>query len=355
MIKEETEMFFNCVSKLILYNTGLFSQDAFLPGAAQDILARATFFIAQTLNEDHYGLRAGILGTANMFFDVSHGVAHDKHFHRYEAGLGERVDIDVPDKSYDSWGTGGFTGYDPGTLQKGTLYALKKYDFVPHGRIFDTGDYLVGDDSMMSVCWATVKRYTKDYHEDPNGEIVYGYCVAAARKGGTDVLMDSSVFHKNQCTVSGSARHSEHGEEDRLDFPGVLFLRAWFDSEFSSIDVKLEYSHDFTFIGPQTTAYLNIYGKAHRSSTEYYHGHGSEHAGVNIGIFNVTQQKIMIQYSPYLVGGEQVLDHQLSFQLEPGNRYYVFANVVGSGFGGHCYDVDMTLTHLSLTFVNKDK
>ena len=81
MIKEETDMFLNCVLKLILYNSGLFSQYAFLSGAAQAILARATFFIAQILNEDHYGLRAGILGTANMFHDVGHVDAWYSHYY----------------------------------------------------------------------------------------------------------------------------------------------------------------------------------------------------------------------------------------------------------------------------------
>ena len=82
---------------------------------------------------------------------------------------------------------------------------------------------------------------------------------------------------------------------------------------------------------------------------------GSCSVGVNIGIFNVTQQKIMAQFSPSAILGDQDLDHQLSFQLEPGNTYYVFANVVGSGHGHYDYEVDMTLTHLSLTFVDKDK
>jgi hypothetical protein len=364
MIKEETAMFLNCVLKLIIYNSGLYSQDAFLPGAAQDILARATFFIAQTLNEDHYGLRAGILGTANLFPVVSHGVALDTHLHRYNAGVGERVDIDIPDKPYDSWGT---LIYDPVNVQKGTLYALKKYDFAPPATssIFDTRDYVVGDDSINTTCTATVKRYTKDYIEDPNGEIVYGYCVGAARIGGTEVIMDPSVFTKNQFYVDKSAGVN-YGEEDHLDFPGVLFLKTWASNKYyndsSNISVVQEYSHDFIFGGDQETdAYLNIDGNANGTVNTGWVATCS--IGINIGIFNVTQQEITAQSTLSMSNGnwnnKSLKDQVSSFKLEPGNNYYVFANVVGSGknllYGSYNYEVDITLTHISLTFVNKDK
>ena len=50
------------------------------------------------------------------------------------------MDIDIPDKAYDSWGT---LIYDAVNVQKGTLYTLKKYDFISdpalsaflHGRL----------------------------------------------------------------------------------------------------------------------------------------------------------------------------------------------------------------------------
>jgi len=374
MIKEETDMFLNCVVKLIIYNSGLFSENAFLPGAAEAILARATFFIAQTLSEDHYGLRAGILGTANLFPNISHGVALDTHFHPYNAGVGERVDIDLkredanlPSKAYDFWTS------DLQTLNKGTLYALKKYDFVPSGGsgIFNTGSYVVGDDSINTTCTATVKRYTKDYIEDPNGEIVYGYCVAPARIGGTEVITwaDPVRFHKNQFTVNKEGRVN-YGEEDHLDFPGVLFLKTWGnDTETrTNINAKLEYSRDFTFAGNQdTTAYLNM-DLTVNGSVYIHHGEYWSHCdiGFNIGIWDPTQMKAVQVFSrsksPTDINVTQTWNEdfkqQISFQLTPGKSYYVFANVVGSGDnydGSYNYEVDITLKNLSLTFVGKDK
>jgi hypothetical protein len=369
MIKEETDMFLNCVVKLILYNSGLFSQNAFLPGTAQAILARATFFIAQTLNEDHYGLRAGILGTANLFPDVSHGVALDTHFHLYHAGVGERVDIDIPDKAYDSWGT---LIYDPVNVQKGTLYTLKKYDFAPlaTSNIFYTGVYAVWDDSINAVCTATVKRYTKDYIEDSIGEIVYGYCVGAARRGGKEITMDRGYFRKSIFDVTThSGWDINYGEQDYWGDSG-LFLKTWGNNTGTrtSINARLDYSRPFTFVGNQdTTAYLNI-DLTVNGSVYIHHGEYYSHCsiGFNIGIWDPTQMKTVQVFSrsksPTDINVTQAwnddLKQQLSFQLTPGKSYYVFANVVGSGDnydGSYNYEVDITLKNLSLTFVNKDK
>lgn len=371
MIKEETDMFLNCVVKLILYNSGLFSEFAFLPGTAEAILARATFFIAQTLNEDHYGLRAGILGTANMFQGL-HPVWASNQGSFFPGGLGESVDIDIPDKAYDSWGT---LIYDPVNVQKGTLYTLKKYDFViPADYPLYTGDLWLFDDTYRYVNnHGSVKRYTKDYIEDPNGEILYGYCLAPLRVGGKEVTMDRDHFRKSIFDVTTqSGWDINYGEQDYFlgSGEGGLFLKTWGNSTGTrtSINARLDYSRPFTFVGTQeTTAYLNM-DLTVNGSVNIHHGEYNSDCsiGFNIGIWDPTQMKAVAIFSksksPTDINVTQTWNEdftqQISFQLTPGKSYYVFANVVGSGDnydGSYNYEVDITLKNLSLTFVDKDK
>jgi len=368
MIKEETDMFLKCVVKLILYNSGLFSDNAFLPGTAEAIMARATFFIAQTLNEDHYGLRAGILGTANMFQGL-HPVWASNHGSMFSGGLGESVDIDIPDKAYDAWGS---ISYDPVNVQKGTLYTLKKYDFtIPAGFPLYTGDLWLFDDTWTNVNrHGSVKRYTKDYIEDPNGEIFYGYCLAPLRRGGEEITMDPDYFRKSIFDVTTQfGSDINYGEQDYWGDSG-LFLKTWGNNTGTrtSINARLDYSRPFTFVGNQeTTAYLNM-DLTVNGSVYIHHGEYYSHCsiGFNIGIWDPTQMKAVQVFSrsksPTDINVTQTwtddLKQQLSFQLTPGKSYYVFANVVGSGDnydGSYNYEVDITLKNLSLTFVDKDK
>jgi hypothetical protein len=361
-------MFLNCVVKLILYNSGLFSENAFLPGTAEAILARATFFIAQTLNEDHYGLRAGILGTANMFQGL-HPVWASNHGSMFPGGLGESVDIDIPDKAYDSWGT---LIYDPVNVEKGTLYTLKKYDFViPADYPLYTGDLWLIDDTFGYVNrHGSVKRYTKDYIEDPNGEIFYGYCLAPLRRGGKEVTMDPDYFRKSIFDVTTQfGSDIDYGEQDYWGDSG-LFLKTWGNNTGTdtSINARLDYSRPFTFVGNQdTTAYLNM-DLTVNGSVYIHHGEYFSHCsiGFNIGIWDPTQMKAVQVFSrsksPTDINVTQTwsedFTQQISFQLTPGKSYYVFANVVGSGDnydGSYNYEVDITLKNLSLTFVDKDK
>jgi hypothetical protein len=183
------------------------------------------------------------------------------------------------------------------------------------------------------------------------------------------------VFKKNQFSVNGGV-DVNYGEEDHLDLAtGSLYLKTQGKPKDrnTEINVKLEYSHDFTFSGTQsTTAYLNIAGIAN-GSVYIHHGIAWSHCsiGVNIGIINTTQNKLLYQTScsksPSDIDKTEhwnisipsdCLNGQLPFTLDPGNKYYVFVNVVGSGdnYGGdYNYEVDMTLTHLSLTFVSKER
>jgi len=373
MVKEETDVFLKCVVKLILYNSGLFSQYAFLSGAAQDILARATFFIAQTLNEDHYGIRAGILGTGNMFQDFGHIDAWYS-IYSLDGGLRESVDIDIPDKAYDSWGT---LIYDPVNVQKGTRYTLKKYDFISDPTFHYTGDFYLyvtnGYTTTYTSCTGSVKRYTKDYIEDPNGEIFYGYCLAPLRRGGKEITNDRDYFRKSIFDVTTQfGSDINYGEQDYFlgSGEGGLFLKTWGNNTGTdtSINARLDYSRPFTFVGNQeTTAYLNI-DLTVNGSVYIHHGEYYSHCsiGFNIGIWDPTQMKAVQVFSrsksPTDINVTQAwnddLKQQLSFQLTPGKSYYVFANVVGSGDnydGSYNYEVDITLKNLSLTFVDKDK
>lgn len=372
MIKEETEMFLKCVMKLIVYNGDLYSQYGFLPGAAQDIMARATFFVAQTLNEEHFGLRVGVFGTANMVHDLGGSFANDPKGNLLLGGQGVFVDLDLPDKAYDAWGT--LRNQDLGRVTRGTVYTLDKYDFgLGHPTPISPGTYKVFTDGGAG-CQATVRTYTKDFIEDTKGEILYGYCLGGLRTGGKEAMMDSSTFppwfHRNQWAVKTTG-NLDHSEADLLT--DSLYLKSsasnkWYNDP-TDISVKLEYTHNFTFGGAQsTTAYLNLDGTA--TGSVYIH-HVDEWTdtcaiGVNIGIFNVTQNKVTAQFTPSKSPSDidateqwnQSLQHQLSFQLDPGNQYTVFANVVTSGHnysGNYRYLLEMTLSHLSLSFTDKPK
>ena len=127
-IKEQTDRFIKCVTKLIANNCGLYWEHRFLPGIAQEILARATFFVIQTLGEDHYGLRVGLFGTSNLVHD-STCVYTGKNQDIIIAETLELVDAEVPDRPYDYWGT--LNEPDLNTLRIGTRYTLSSGDFWP--------------------------------------------------------------------------------------------------------------------------------------------------------------------------------------------------------------------------------
>jgi len=164
---------------------------------------------------------------------------------------------------------------------------------------------------------------------------------------------------------------------DSLDASGNLSLKVsasnGYNDASSNISQKLEWAHDFTFNGSQaTTAYLNIAGSATGSAYWFGdNGAGDECSiSVNIGLWDATHNN-GVKSDSYGTSASNAetktlnvtLNDQISFTLQPGVSYYVYANVTGSGtanYGentyrnGYSYTVSLGLTHLSLTFVDSE-
>lgn len=364
-IKEQTDKFLQCVTKLIANNCGLYRESRFLPSTAQEIFARATFFVTQILGEDHYGLRVGIFGTSNLVQCVEAVSACDNQVIEL---VDEMVEVDLPDRPYDYWGN--LQDPDLKTLKKGTSYSLEQFDL---GILDDVGTYVVNYAYDLNV-WrylgtAVVKTYTNNYIEDPDGKIAYGYLLKDFRRGAKEAMMDPSVFERKYL------RNNHTGDVctrdiDNLNDSGLhLYLHGENDycNSASTIDMKVEWFHLFTFEGSEsTTAYLNIAGEItgrlflehgtnwNNSATVWYH----------IGIADHTHGKILkridhkYEAEVGTIYPKKTLNEQISFTLEPGVEYYVYANVQGYGEnsnGSYYFKIDMSrLSHLSLTFVDSE-
>lgn len=369
-IKEQTDRFLQCVTKLIANNCGLYWESKFLPSTAQEIFARATWFISQTLGEDLNGSRVGAFGTSNLVDDiVKFAVGTPSPWHE---AYPVRTEIEFESKAYDYWGT--LNEPDLNTLRIGTRYTLSSGDFddreiTPgtYKAYYEPGEHHVTPWVHMGNL--VVKRYTKNYIEDPDGEIAYGYLLKDFRRGGKEAMMDPSVFERkylrNNHTGDVYTRHIDNLNDSGLH----LYLHGENDycNSASTIDMKVEWFHPFTFEGSEsTTAYLNIVGEItgrlflehgtnwSNSATIWYH----------IGIVDATHGKILkridhkYEAEVGTIYPKKTLNEQISFTLEHGVEYYVYANVQGYGEnsnGSYYFKIDMSrLTHLSLTFVNSE-
>lgn len=383
-IKEQTDRFIKCVTKLIANNCGLYWERRFLPGTAQEILARTTWFVIQTLGEDDYGLRVGLLGTKNLIQEVN-GMMSGKKYDELIADPGELVDAEVPDRPYDYWGT--LNKPDLNTLKKGASYsylAFVKWRDYTHddngvpvpASYWVPGSYEVlyatpwGDYGWQYIGYALVKTYTKDYIEDPDGKISYGYILGELRRGGKEVIMDPSAFkrHYYHNNRNGDVNwwHDEQLYDDHLHL-WVHGKNKYYNCS-SDIDMKVEWYHIFTFDGSEPTkAYLNIAGNISGSVYIHHENTWSNEAkiGYHVGVGDKTHNKLVKridgEYEPSKADETQdykkTLNDQISFTLEPGVTYYVYGNIWGYGencSGDYEYKIKMNLTHLSLTFVDSE-
>jgi hypothetical protein len=370
LIQDETDRFFQCVLNLIFSNCNLSFEDMFLPDSAQEILARATFFIIQTLGQDHFGLRTGAIGTQDLVNDV------------FSMGSGEygvvasaSEDIELSNLPYDSWGN------DLKTLTCSDIYKYKHFDLSPYWE--DTGTYEIwwsaADGSQTSVGSALVRKYTPNYvQDDENGTISYGYLVAPFRVGGVDAMLDPSVFVQDKYTVNKSGDVEYNYFATHVDVPpsGAFMLTLSGknnDNEASSsISQEAQFYHPFVFTGTQaTTAYLSIGGQI-TGSTYWYGDNGSgDECSINVkvGIWDVTNNQNVSNDSHGTSSSNaetknlnEGVDDLLSFTLQPGVSYYVYANVTGSGtvnycdgvtgYNGFSYTNQLYLPILELTFMN---
>lgn len=380
-IKEQTDRFIKCVTKLISNNCGLYWERRFLPGTAQEILARTTWFVIQTLGEDDYGLRVGLLGTSNLVHD-STCFYTGKNQDNIIAETLELVDAEVPDRPYDYWGT--LNKPDLNTLKKGTSYsylAVVKWRDYTHDKngvpvpasYWVPGSYPVyywGDQESQYIGHALVKTYTKNYIEDPDGKISYGYILGELRRGGKEVIMHPPVFKRHY--YHNNRNGDVNWWED--DYLNDDHLHLWvhgknkYTNSSSDIDMKVEWYHIFTFDGSEPTkAYLNIAGNISGSVHIHHENREGNEAkiGYHVGVYDKTNKKIVKkisdEYEPSKADETQdykkTLNDQISFTLKPGVTYYVYGNIWGHGendSGDYEYKNTMNLTHLSLTFVNSE-
>lgn len=368
MIKKETDRFLQNVTRLIAENAGLYWESRFLPSTAQEILARATWFVAQTLGEDHYGVRAGILGTKNLAADVvNFGLNNNPGSKWAESSPAAAAEIDG--RPYDAWGT--LNAPDLGTLTKGTKYTLLAADFGD--AVSATGSYDVNYEPgtyrvtpWVSMGDVVVNRYTDQYVEDPDGKILYGYLLGELRRGGREVIMESSVFdHSHSNVHSGDVNW---WSQDLFWGDGSLNLyiegKNKYNNSSSSIDMKWARQHSFVFGGAESvTAYLNV---AARASGYIYVKDGNypseAHAHFWWGIEDLTAGDYHhVGESVDYVQGKKSIDKnfndQIQVTLKPGHRYSIYTHLHADGNnsnGDYHFDVTNHVNHLSLTFVNNE-
>lgn len=370
-IKEQTDRFLQNVVKLLANNAGLFWENRFLPGTAQEILARATWFVAQTLGED-YGMRVGVLGTKNMVDDIVNLGLNNNPGSNW-AGASPVRAAEIDGRPYDSWGT--LNKPDLHTLTKGTKYTLIAGDFgdvisTPgtYQVFYEPGEYRVGDWVLMG--YLHVKCYTEDYVEDPDGKILYGYLLREFRLGGREAIMDESAL------VTDYHHNVKHGSvnwwsQDLFWGDGSLNLyvegtNKYFNSA-SDIDMSWQRVHRFTFKGNQSvTAYLNVVAQAHGSIYVNHENNWSNRAqsSFSVGLRDRDTgeyYRTAGSFDDYSTGSwvdfSTTLNKQLQVTLEPDHNYEVWVYLLGNGSnssGDYHFKATNHVSHISLTFVDSE-
>ncbi len=369
-LQAETDRFMQCVLKLIVSNCNLNHQDEFLSQTAEEILARATFFSIQVLGEeesDDFGLRLGAFGTENLVDDITALAALHKTG-ILEIEQGEKLSVDVADKPYDFWGT--LESPNLASLGKGTSYQLLQADlgsFDPG--TYETGCYIGADkDTCHQTDDVVVKKYTSNYFEDTDGEITYGYNVTPYRIGGWEAMMDRNHFYRDQYTVSKDG-DVESGFDEYLfdDFSFYLDVRAHnhYTNSSSSINQKLEWSHNFRYEGDES-ATARVHMTGHVQGHTYFRHENTWNNTCFIeswvGLYDKSAGSIIGRCTWHLNATEEDVtqnldtDFDCSFDstLQPDQDYYIFVNVQGSGHnnsGDYNYEIALDrLDDLSLSF-----
>lgn len=334
LIKEETDLFLRCVKKLLIRNAGLYDMDRFLPGNAEAILARATFFIVQTLDEDHYGLRAGAFGTRDWTrkFEKAGVTTGGDRFIEAE---GDPEDLDVPGKPYDIWGEG-TGGNDSVTM--GTAYTLMKFDLGP---VEAAGAYpfsLLKEGRWCPNGTVSVKTFTKEYYEDPKGGIVFGYRLVPTRCAGGRTAMAGDLWVRGIYEVHKTG-DVKFGEEWKQGDDGKTVLRAWADLASGNGEISMTRVNVRRFLyggSEPVKAWLITAGRAEGS---LYRTDGSItcEATTRVGVFDLTHF-LPVQVIGYTKKATEVFktqhwetnwDEPLELTLDPGVLYCVYYGIVG--------------------------
>lgn len=403
-IKEETDNFLKNVARLIVNNSGLYSESSFLPANAQEILARANWFVIQTLGPESndYGFRVACLGTGNLLEDTDktaavQGTVTFKCFH---ASLIRNVESKALDESqnmcelftvqgrpYDAWSS------DLKSLKSDDSYILLNYDFGSLNPPDDLLTTLAGfriDGNSKGTSFQ-IKKYTEDFIEDPNGEISYAFALVPFRRGGWQAVMDESAFVEH---FYKQDRYTGYHDATGVDWWTDRYLdgnrfHLWLHGEFTNYNVSLEgygdtkmnldaeWYHRFTFTGTERVAAHLLIDKellektcTLKDDTKFCTDSIVE-IGYRIGLYDATHKKfvkdgeivkeIKKTHKPTKCGSkcetwpEKRNNVTLSFNLEPGHEYYVYARGWGKGqYNWYEYKLDMNVRNLTLTFVDSE-
>ena len=367
-ISQQTDRFLKMVVKLIAFNCDLYSEERFLPDVAQEIMQRARFFIMQTLGVKDFGLVMDILGTKNLVDDIGGFIVTPDDIHSYLV-VGKQIEVTLEDRPYDCWGTGASIDYS--VLKNDNVYSL----YYDHYTKDKNGPYIIAfwKDKGFKDCGeigkAIQKKYNENYEEDENGKILYAYILKGYRIGGKEAMMNSSSFvlgYKRN-DHDGKVEHS-HSESLKDD---VLKLSIKGNDEYTNtstdVDMKYEYRHKFKYEGDnKKRAYINMKGKVTGSLFKHIENISAD-CGIayRIGIYDSTNDEIVKRidkkYTPDDIDKTRnisdKIDKQISFILNKGTHYYAYANIAGNGSnysGDYKFDIEMKLTHLSLTFIDTE-
>lgn len=321
----EVQNFLDNAWRLVLSQADLQSTSGFLPNEAVDIGSRAEFLAIQLLDDDHFGLRAVEIVTADWAGKMGNeDVTADCPGNEWSALASTTTTVTGP--TYDYWAGD--------TVMSSSTYTVMTYDFgMP-----STGDYSIQGPGFMDLGSASVQEYDDDYVVDSSqGTIVYGCAVGSTRTGALDGFAEHVTIrtwiHPGATNVTCTGAAGEN-------YIGINGNNSN-DSYSGTNEV------DYTFVyGGSTQASVSIPFSANPVGSEAVScnadsgGSADATMGYSIGVWDATAGNAPVGY----VGGSQsvytndsasvnrTITQTFTFTASPNHTYYVFfcATVGGS-------------------------
>ncbi|MBM4147029.1 MAG: hypothetical protein FJ240_12300 [Nitrospira sp.] len=321
----EVDNFVTNIYRLILSRVDLVNTSSFLPADATRILARLNFFLLQTLNQDHYGLRVTLIGTQDLVNSVVPMNAKNKGTGQIYSGTGTLKTLSGP--TYDYW--------SGNNVKSSSNYTLITYDFgnVP------VGNYDILDGTNNVIGSATVQTYKDDYTLDPTGTIHYGHVVIPKRVGAKDAFYNNvhwnwwSANLKNTGAngnasvkwtgLSGSAQSSSYHGDDELQ---TIFVFAGDKSYPLTVHYSVQANGSTTAHVSSATGGVSSY---------IYYRVGLWDATTNAAVNVFKTNHVTASCSNYQSGqscnntksiGDNVQGSFVFPNPSPGHTYYIFFN-----------------------------
>lgn len=376
-IKQQTDEFYNMVTKLITSFCDLTSKKNFLPEYSEEILKRASFFITQVLGEKEFGIFVDVLGTGNLMNDFQKTVISQgkKEFYKPE------IVSKITNTKYDAWGT--CQDLDFTTLKKDDEYVLNR-SIIKNPESDSFNAWLIEGPSkrLIPIGSAKVTTYTPDYKEDPKGEIKFGYILGDYRRGGREMMMNDDLF-KVHFYRNDHSDDVEWWHDDKI-YPHHLYLKVKANNKYTNTstntDMKVERYRKFKIDGADTlNCYLNIDAQLIDGDDDnafvYKHIENDSadcEIGYHLGIYDDTKKQVVKRIDRSLSPSD--LNKHIKFDkkyrhihetlhlhkgdsLVKGRDYYVYANVYGNGSnysGDYKFQMPLKVYHLSITFEKTD-